>query len=109
MFVIFIYLFVLFECLLTFLQIGSLMHDEDSGTPVPILGVRISPQTGKVVPVGGVKSTDLGTQPIVPYDSYVDKMSGRQIRTHGAYTANQQVCFNNLSYKSYKQSFKVYV
>ena len=67
------------------------MFDADSNTPVPILGVRICPTTGKVVPVGGVKSSSVGTQPIMPYDMYTDALSGQAVRVHSAYVRDGQV------------------
>lgn len=67
------------------------MFDGDSNAPVPILGVRICPTTGRVVPVGGVKATSVGSQPIVPYDMYTDGLSGRAVRVHSAYVRDGQV------------------
>lgn len=58
------------------------MFDECSQTPVPILGVRILPTTGKVVPVGGTRPDN---QPILPYDTHTEKHSSQPIRVHAAY------------------------
>lgn len=58
------------------------MFDEDSSTPVPILGIRISPETGKVLPVGGTNNKN---QPIIPYEYDTEAMSNQQIRVYNAY------------------------
>ena len=67
------------------------MFDESSNTPVPIMGVTICPSTGKVLPVGGVKCTEHGNQPIIPYDTHTDSLSNLPIRVHSTYKSAGQV------------------
>lgn len=76
------------------LQLGSLMYDEATDTPVPIVAVTICPRTGNVLPVGGVRGSDSSpSQPIIPYDTCDEPMSGKSMRIHGVYTtAEGQVC-----------------
>ena len=80
-----------------FLKAGSLMFDESSNTPVPIMGVTICPSTGKVLPVGGVKCTEHGNQPIIPYDTHTDSLSNLPIRVHSTYKSAGQVRLLNSS------------
>ena len=67
------------------------MVDAESGEPVPILSVRICPTTGRVLPVGGVKPTVHGIQPIIAYEMHQDIRGGPPITVHGACVRNGQV------------------
>ena len=73
------------------------MFDESSNTPVPIMGVTICPSPGKELPVGGVKCTEHGNQPIIPYDTHTDSLSNLPIRVHSTYKSAGQVRLLNSS------------
>ena len=55
---------------------------------------------GDVVPIGGTREGDRGRVPLVPGDSYVEPMSGFNVRVGGAYVADASVMPSSGGYQT---------